>query len=220
MKSVTQRQEQVLEAIRTYTAEHGYPPTLRDIARAMGIDSTNGVSDHLASLEAKGRISRTPKTARSIVVVGDPEIGPPGSLEHTGGTEAGLALQLLTACLRVTGSTSLARLETVTIIAADLAILHGYLPPSLFRRAMKACGESTSRARSVVPLGADLSFLRLAIRQADHMGILAIDSDTSRVVVGRVLESRTVLPWADGRARLALWALDSIPTLPVIRHAA
>lgn len=220
MKTTTSRQEEVLEAIRAFTAERGYPPTLRDIARAMGIDSTNAVSDHLASLEAKGRITRTPKTARSIVVVGDPEIGPAGSLEHTGGTEAGLALQLLTACLRATGSTRIERLEAVTIIAADLMILDGYLPPSLFHRAMKACGESASRARSVVALGADLSVLRRAIRQADHLGILAIDSDTSRVVVGRVLESRTVLPWADGRARLAVWALDSIPTLPVIRHAA
>lgn len=78
---LTQRQEEVLEAIRVVTARLGYAPSHRDLCVELGIQSTNAVSDHLLALEKRGRIARTPGVPRSLRVVDPPEsrIGAPGS---------------------------------------------------------------------------------------------------------------------------------------------
>lgn len=67
-KSLTQRQALALDTIRESIAKRGFPPTMREIARVLGIKSTNGVSDHLTALERKGHIRRTP-TARGLEIV-------------------------------------------------------------------------------------------------------------------------------------------------------
>lgn len=54
---LTERQAAVLRAIKVMIAEHGMPPTLREIGAATGIKSTNGVRDHLVALERKGYIA-------------------------------------------------------------------------------------------------------------------------------------------------------------------
>lgn len=78
---LTQRQADCLDAIRRSLATHGYPPTLREIGEAMGITSTNGVTDLLLRLERKGYIVREGLKSRAIVVVGDdappPSCAPP-----------------------------------------------------------------------------------------------------------------------------------------------
>ena len=51
------RQAAVLVFLRAFIRERGYPPTLREIGAAMGITSTHGVADHLASLKRKGYIA-------------------------------------------------------------------------------------------------------------------------------------------------------------------
>ena len=71
MYDLTQRQQAVLAFIVAYRAEHGYPPTLREIGAHMGIASTNGVADHLRALERKGRIRQTDMVSRGIVVLGE-----------------------------------------------------------------------------------------------------------------------------------------------------
>lgn len=58
---LTQRQQKVLDFIRSHFLAHGHPPTLREIGAYMGISSTNGVSDHLKALERKGMLIRGPK---------------------------------------------------------------------------------------------------------------------------------------------------------------
>ena len=46
---------------------HRYPPTIREICEALGIASTNGVSDHLRALERKGHLHRGPCKSRALV---------------------------------------------------------------------------------------------------------------------------------------------------------
>ena len=58
MERITQRQRMVLDFIVRHSNVFGYPPTLREIGRHMGIRSTNGVNDHLMALERKGYIRR------------------------------------------------------------------------------------------------------------------------------------------------------------------
>ena len=72
---MTERQEMILQFIRSSIRERGYPPTLREIGAKMGIKSTNGVSDHLRALERKGYIRREDMKSRALRPVGDDESG-------------------------------------------------------------------------------------------------------------------------------------------------
>ncbi len=66
--TLTPRQAEMLEAIRAHIAEHRRPPSRPELARLLGIASTNGVFKHLAALERKGAIELTPGSARGIRV--------------------------------------------------------------------------------------------------------------------------------------------------------
>ena len=65
----TERQREVLECIRAFIRDMGWPPTLREIAEHLSIRSTNGVNDHLIALEKKGLIKRERLKARGIRVL-------------------------------------------------------------------------------------------------------------------------------------------------------
>src|SRR5258705_4672462 len=66
--SLTPRQAEILEVIRDHIAEHRRPPSQPELARALGLASTNGVFKHLAALEKKGAIELSPGLARGIRV--------------------------------------------------------------------------------------------------------------------------------------------------------
>lgn len=72
---LTKRQLEVLDFIRDYTKERGFAPSIKDICAGLHIASTNGVVEHLDSLERKSYIQRSPRTARSIRVLARPEGG-------------------------------------------------------------------------------------------------------------------------------------------------
>jgi repressor LexA len=75
MRSLTQRQAEVLRALFDLTAENGYSPTLRELGAALGDIQPNGVLGHLRALERKGKIRRGPG-ARAIrmLVSTDPPV--------------------------------------------------------------------------------------------------------------------------------------------------
>jgi len=66
MQGLTQRQQMVLDFIRSSIVDRGYPPTLREIGARMGIRSTNGVNDHLRALERKGYLTREDMKSRAL----------------------------------------------------------------------------------------------------------------------------------------------------------
>jgi repressor LexA len=66
---LTPRQGDVLDVLREFITEHGFPPTVREIGELMDISSTNAVSEHLMALEGKGYISRWPGQPRAIRVL-------------------------------------------------------------------------------------------------------------------------------------------------------
>lgn len=68
----------VLEAIKTFWAERGFSPSIRDIMEATGISSTSVASYHILKLERAGLIKRTPRVARSYVLMengGNSDVG-------------------------------------------------------------------------------------------------------------------------------------------------
>ncbi|HWI22350.1 MAG TPA: transcriptional repressor LexA [Baekduia sp.] len=63
---LTKRQQEIFEFIKSYSAEHGYPPTVRDIGKAVGLASSSTVHAHLANLEKLGLIRRDPTKPRAL----------------------------------------------------------------------------------------------------------------------------------------------------------
>ncbi len=64
--SLSERQERILEFIRAYSEEHGFPPTIREIGSAVGISSTSVVKYNLERLEKKGKLERREDISRGI----------------------------------------------------------------------------------------------------------------------------------------------------------
>lgn len=74
---LTARQAEILEIIRNYIAETGRPPSRPELAKMLGIASTNGVFKHLDALARKGAIELAPNAARGIKVMAPEEKGLP-----------------------------------------------------------------------------------------------------------------------------------------------
>jgi repressor LexA len=63
---VTERQRAILDYLREFVDEHGYPPTVREIGEAVGLRSPSTVHAHLAQLERAGLLRRDPTKPRAI----------------------------------------------------------------------------------------------------------------------------------------------------------
>ena len=63
---LTKRQQEIFDYIKSYSAGHGYPPTVRDIGKAVGLTSSSTVHAHLANLEKLGLLRRDPSKPRAI----------------------------------------------------------------------------------------------------------------------------------------------------------
>lgn len=72
MKQITDRQQEVLSFISTFSKDNSFPPTVREISEHFSI-SLRAVQDHIAALQKKGFISIKPKSSRSIRVLQDNE---------------------------------------------------------------------------------------------------------------------------------------------------
>ena len=66
---ISKRQKSIYDYICTYTKDHGYPPSVREIGAAVGLASPSTVHMHLKSLEEKGYIHRDSNKPRTIEVV-------------------------------------------------------------------------------------------------------------------------------------------------------
>ena len=69
--SLTKRQQEIFDFIKRYSAKHGYPPTVRDIGKAIGLTSSSTVHAHLANLEKIGLLRRDPTKPRAMEILVD-----------------------------------------------------------------------------------------------------------------------------------------------------
>jgi repressor LexA len=67
---LSDRARQILTFIQRFTAERGYPPTIREIGKAFQIASTNGVRYYLTILERAGHVKRSGRISRGIGPMG------------------------------------------------------------------------------------------------------------------------------------------------------
>ncbi len=69
-RAPTERQARILEVIRDFTEERGYPPSVREIGERVGLSSSSTVQSHLKSLEKRGLIYRDPTKPRALITRG------------------------------------------------------------------------------------------------------------------------------------------------------
>jgi repressor LexA len=89
--NLTKRQQEIFDFIKRYSARHGYPPTVRDIGKAIGLTSSSTVHAHLANLEKVGLLRRDPSKPRALEVLVDKakQVVAPGGLPVVGQVAAG-----------------------------------------------------------------------------------------------------------------------------------
>lgn len=72
---LTSRQQEVLAFIERHIADHGYPPTTRELAAGCGLGAPSAAHRMIGILERKGYLTRTPGTKRAITIT-PPQIDP------------------------------------------------------------------------------------------------------------------------------------------------
>jgi repressor LexA len=68
---LTKRQKEIFDFIGKYARKYGYPPTVREIGKAVGLHSSSTVHAHLANLEKSGFLRRDPSKPRAIELLVD-----------------------------------------------------------------------------------------------------------------------------------------------------
>jgi repressor LexA len=91
---LTKRQKEIFDFIGRYASKYGYPPTVREIGKAVGLHSSSTVHAHLANLEKSGLLRRDPSKPRAIEVLVDKakRVIQPAGLPLVGNVAAGAAI--------------------------------------------------------------------------------------------------------------------------------
>ena len=66
---LSERQDEILDFICTFSDEHGYPPTYEEICTEVGLSTKSLAKYHLRALERKGHIACAPRTPRGIRIL-------------------------------------------------------------------------------------------------------------------------------------------------------
>ena len=72
MGTITPKQQKIYDFIQSFTAEHAYPPSVREIGAAMGLKSPSTVHFHLKGLEEAGMIVKAEGKTRAITLPAAP----------------------------------------------------------------------------------------------------------------------------------------------------
>lgn len=84
-KRPSKKQKELLSFIDGFIAGHGYGPSYREVMRALDYKSVSTVAIHINALITKGHLRKRDKSARSLEVVLQPELGakPAGKISAT-----------------------------------------------------------------------------------------------------------------------------------------
>ncbi len=70
MKKLSDKQVYILDYIRQFTTDHGYPPSVREICEEVGLSSPSTVHAHLKRLREMGYLDKTDHKGRALSVRG------------------------------------------------------------------------------------------------------------------------------------------------------
>jgi len=66
MQELTERQTEILNFIKEFIVSNGYPPTVREIGKALGLSSPATIHSHLNNLASKGFIKKDSSKNRAL----------------------------------------------------------------------------------------------------------------------------------------------------------
>ena len=75
MRKKTPKQKEIMDYIIAFQAQHGYPPSVREIGAAVGLKSPSTVHFHLKGLEAAGLITKAEGKTRAITIAHPAGVG-------------------------------------------------------------------------------------------------------------------------------------------------
>lgn len=87
--TLSDRQQRMLDFIRLYLEEHSYPPTIREIGKAVGIPSTSVVKYNLERLQEKDYLERSQEVSRGLRLKNGPNFGQTVDVPKFGNIAAG-----------------------------------------------------------------------------------------------------------------------------------
>lgn len=73
MEKLTKRQDEIIQFIKKYIVNNGYPPTVREIGASLGLSSPATIHSHLSNLEEKGYIKKDENKNRALELLIDNE---------------------------------------------------------------------------------------------------------------------------------------------------
>ena len=89
MAKLRAKQQQIYDYIVSFTEEHGYPPSVREIGEAVGLKSPSTVHFHMKNLEKAGMIVKAEKKTRAISLPHSEEDPPQDTVPILGNVAAG-----------------------------------------------------------------------------------------------------------------------------------
>lgn len=162
---LTLKQQQIYEYILSFTEEHGYPPSVREIGDHLGLKSPSTVHFHLKGLRAAGLISQAEGKTRSITVTGEHPRS--GKIPVLGNVAAGAPI-LAQECIEeyITYRPDNSGDEHFALRVRGESMLHaGILPGDLV--VVKPASQAARNGEIVVALFEDEATVKTYRREAD-----------------------------------------------------
>lgn len=172
MQKLTAKQQQIYEFIQTFSEQHGYPPSVREIGDHLGLKSPSTVHFHLKGLRSAGFIQQTEGKTRSITVSSD-ALSRRGKIPVLGNVAAGapiLAQECVEEYLSFQPDSGTSEEHFALRVRGESMLHAGILPDDL------VVVKPTSEARNgeiVVALFEDEATVKTFRREADgHVWLL------------------------------------------------
>jgi repressor LexA len=187
--NLTKRQQEIFDFVKRYAGEHGYPPTVRDIGKAIGLTSSSTVHAHLANLERLGVLKRDPTKPRALEVLVDraKEAVSPSGLPLVGQVAAGspvLAEENIEEYVPVPGIAGGDQGEFVLRVKGDSMVNAGILEGDYVIVRKQDTAED---GEIVVALVGEEATVKRFFREADHVR-LQPENDTMDPILTRDVE--------------------------------
>lgn len=65
---MNKRHKTIIEFVSKYIENHGYSPTLQEIAHGIGLKSTSNIENHIKKMVKEGSIIKEPKQWRGLKI--------------------------------------------------------------------------------------------------------------------------------------------------------
>jgi repressor LexA len=176
------RQRKVLQFIRESVQQRGYPPSMREIAEAVGLASTSAVSYQLSTLQKKGYLHRAANRARTVEVrlPGHPAVRPEaGQKKQKAGDVPGIDIP----------SQEAIYVPLVGQIAAGAPVLHEQSVEDVFPLPRQLVGEGTLFLLKV----ADDSMMNAAITDGDWVVVRQQEDAENGEIVAAMLDGEATV---------------------------